>query len=60
MGLKIICEAKNHLNSNGKVFFEIGYNQGEKVPDLMKNDFKNIEVLKDYDGNDRVVLGEII
>ena len=54
---KIIKDAKQHLNNNGKLYFEIGYNQGKSVSDLMKEDFENIEVIKDYGGNDRVVRG---
>lgn len=56
---KIISQAPNHLNKNGKLFFEIGYNQAEAVCDLMSKDFKNIEVYKDYGNNDRVVVGEL-
>ena len=53
----IVKETKNHLNKNGRLYFEIGYNQGESVSALMKEGFKNIEVIKDYGGNDRVVRG---
>ena len=56
---KIAREAKKHLKSKGKLFFEIGYNQGELVSNLVKQNFKNVEVLKDYLGNDRVVIGEM-
>ena len=56
---KIISQAKKHLNANGKLYFEIGYNQGESVSVLMKEDFINIEVIKDYGGNDRVVKGNL-
>lgn len=54
---RIINDAKNHLNKQGKLYFEIGYNQGESVSELMKSDFENIEIIKDYGGNDRVVRG---
>lgn len=54
---KIIKDAKHHLNKNGKLYFEIGYNQGKSVSDLMKENFENIEVIKDYGGNNRVVRG---
>lgn len=57
---KIIRETPNYLNKNGKLYFEIGYNQGEAVSRLMQEQFKNIEILKDYEGNDRVVLGELL
>ena len=57
---KIILAAKKHLNGRGKIIFEIGYNQAAEVSNLMQKQFKNIKVLKDYGGNDRVVLGEIL
>lgn len=55
---KIVNSAPKFLKPNGKLFFEIGYNQGESVPNLMKGEFKNIKVIKDYSNNDRVVMGE--
>lgn len=56
---EIISQAPRHLNKHGRLYFEIGFNQGESVSNLMKKDFKNIQVIKDYLGNDRVVMGEI-
>ena len=56
---KIVNEASKHLNPKGKLFFEIGYNQGKTVSDLMKNKFKNVRVIKDYLNNDRIVVGEM-
>lgn len=56
---KIVENAGKYLKSHGKLFFEIGYNQGEAVSKLMKDKFKNITCLKDYSGNDRVVIGEM-
>ncbi len=56
---QIITQAKNHLNENGMLYFEIGYNQGENVSKLMQKDFEAIEVIKDYGGNDRVVKGKL-
>ncbi len=60
-GLKFyreICRnADNYLNKNGKVFLEIGYDQGGTVPELLReNGFTNIQVLKDLSGNDRMVI----
>lgn len=57
---KIVSAAPSHLYENGRLYFEIGYNQGEAVSRLMQDSFKNIEILKDYEGNDRVVLGELL
>ena len=57
---KIIELSRDYLNDNGKVFLEIGYDQAEYVKRLFEeNKYKNIEVIKDYGGNDRVVKGEI-
>jgi len=57
---EIVEQAPNYLNVGGKLYFEIGYNQAEAVSNLMKDNFKNIKVYKDYGGNDRVVAGEIV
>lgn len=54
---KICSEASDYLNDNGKIFFEIGYDQGDDVSEILRqNRFCNIEVLKDLSGNDRVVI----
>lgn len=55
----IVKDAKKHLNPKGKIFFEIGYDQGESVSSLLKSEFKNVRVIKDYLNNDRVVVGEM-
>jgi release factor glutamine methyltransferase len=55
---KIIASALEHLNEDGKLMFEIGYDQGESVSNLMKEaGYKDIQVIKDLAGNDRVVIG---
>lgn len=56
---RIVAEAQQHLNENGRIYFEIGYNQAEAVSKLLEKDFEEIEVLKDYSGNDRVVFGKL-
>ncbi|AEY68074.1 peptide chain release factor N(5)-glutamine methyltransferase [Clostridium sp. BNL1100] len=56
---KITAKAPEYLNNLGWLAFEIGYNQGEKVSALMEESFINIQVLKDYGGNDRVVVGQL-
>ena len=45
------------LNTGGILAFEIGFNQGKAVSELMRNDFENILVTKDLCNNDRVVTG---
>ncbi len=46
------------LKDGGLIAFEIGYEQGEAVRDILrKSGYKNIEIHKDLSGNDRVVTG---
>lgn len=53
---RISKEAKAYLRKGGMLLFEIGYNQGETVPEILKNEgYSNITVTKDLGGNDRVV-----
>lgn len=55
-----ICDiAPNILNKNGILAFEIGYDQGDAVKELMSRKFYNVEVIRDLCGNDRVVTGNI-
>lgn len=57
---KITEEAPNYLKENGYLFFEIGYDQGEVVKQLMLDaGFKDVAIIKDLAGNDRVVKGQI-
>lgn len=53
----IIKEAKNHLNKDGYLALEIGFNQKEKVKKLLKdNNYQNIYSKKDLGGNDRIII----
>ena len=45
------------LSENGILAFEIGFDQGKSVSELMKKNFEDIKVTKDLAGNDRVVIG---
>lgn len=55
---RIIAEATSYLYSGGMLFFEIGYEQASAVADLMKeSSFREVEVVKDLAGLDRVVFG---
>lgn len=56
---KFICKNyKSKLKSGGYLLFEIGYDQAEEVSLILKNNgFEGIEVVKDYGGNNRVVIG---
>lgn len=58
---RIIADAKKHLTRGGQLFFEIGYDQGEEVSDLMReNGYVDVEVAKDLAGLDRVVYGTFL
>lgn len=55
---RIIEESTAYLNGGGRLFFEIGYDQGEEVSSLMKQKgYQEVKVVKDYAGLDRVVSG---
>ena len=55
---KIVEQAKLVLKNNGLLLFEIGYDELEQIRQLIYNnhEFKIIEEIKDYGGNDRVVV----
>lgn len=47
------------IKSGGKLYFEIAQGQHDDVSDLMmKNNFSNIEVVKDYQNIERIISGE--
>lgn len=45
------------LERNGILAFEVGIGQADKVAELMRPNFENIELVKDLSGIDRVVIG---
>ena len=55
---KIAKESSNFLSDNGFLCLEIGYDQTEKVVQILKEKYKNIEVLKDLSGNNRCVIAQ--
>lgn len=55
---KISEESVNYLKNGGYLAFEVGYNQGETVSQLMeKNGFQIIGRAADYGGIERVIIG---
>ena len=53
----IIEKSHDHLNENGYIAFEIGYNQGESIKELLSNnEYRDINLIKDYNGFDRCVI----
>ncbi len=58
---KKICEqAPAYLKGKKYLLFEIGYDQGEVVPRLMREaGFMDVKVIRDDCGNNRVVMGHL-
>lgn len=55
---EITHQAGGYLSRGGMLFYEIGYDQAEEVCGIMKEEgFREIEVVKDFAGLDRVVYG---
>lgn len=54
---RIIEKAPDYLFSSGYLMLEIGYDQAEDVKELMEKagGYHDIQVVKDFSGNDRVV-----
>ena len=51
---KIIEQANDYLNENGVMFFEIGYDQKDKIIKLADMNGYSAEVYKDINGRDRM------
>ena len=56
----IASQAKSFLNSNGKIFLEVGIFEAEKVKYLLEQNGFDCYVKKDYNNIDRIVVGELI
>ncbi|PWU67002.1 peptide chain release factor N(5)-glutamine methyltransferase [Gracilibacillus dipsosauri] len=58
----IIQQAKFVLNKDAILAFEIGYQQGMAVSDIIKTKFQHakVNVLQDINGKDRMVMAELI
>lgn len=55
---EIIPKSKKYLQPEGLLIFEIGFDQGSRVKDIfMEEGFQGIQILKDLQGLDRVILG---
>ena len=49
-------EGKHHLKKGGRLYLEIGHDQGESVPGILRAEgFTQIEVRKDLAGHDRCI-----
>ncbi len=54
----ILENAKNYLSKNGAIFLEIGYDQKEKIEEILKSYkiYKETKCIKDFGGNNRVII----
>ena len=56
---KIVTKAKDFLLPNGFLAFELGINQAALVSDLLqKHNFSAIQIFKDYNSIDRVIISQ--
>ena len=56
---RLAAESPSHLKPGGHLYLEIGWDQGESVEALLReNGFEDIEVVRDDAGNCRVVRGK--
>ncbi|MEZ7649731.1 peptide chain release factor N(5)-glutamine methyltransferase [Streptococcus sp. 27098_8_86] len=55
---RISEDAKDYLKDGGKIYLEIGYKQGQSVPELFRKHLpeKRVRTLKDQFGQDRMVV----
>ena len=55
---RIAEDAKDYLKDGGKIYLEIGYKQGQSVPELFRKHLpeKRVRTLKDQFGQDRMVV----
>lgn len=55
---RIAAESPAYLNGGGRLYLEIGYDQGDAVQKLLLDQgFREVNVVQDYAGLDRVVSG---
>lgn len=55
---RIVQDSISHLKECGVLIFEMGYDQGKAIRDIMESySLKNIDIKKDLQGHDRVIWG---
>jgi len=52
---RLIHESGSFLNPGGRLLMEIGHDQADDIKAIASGIFKNIRVIKDYGGNDRII-----
>lgn len=56
----LAAESVRYLKPGGRIYLEIGYDQGERVPALLEAaGFQEVTVIRDFGGNDRVVAAHL-
>lgn len=55
---KIINDAPKYLNKNGTLYLEIGIDQSADIVEMLKKDFENVVVKKDFAGIDRYIIAK--
>lgn len=57
---RIAAKARDYLTDRGRLYLEIGHDQGDVVSGILdSHGYRNIRVVKDLPGNDRVVCAAI-
>ena len=56
---KIINKSLKYLKQNGFLAFEIGIGQAGKIKNLLESNFKDIKIIKDLAGIDRVISAKL-
>lgn len=57
---QIAADAPDFLKDGGYLIMEIGFDQGQDVRDIfLENNFADVRVIKDYQDNDRIVVGHL-
>ncbi|MBE5757995.1 MAG: peptide chain release factor N(5)-glutamine methyltransferase [Clostridiales bacterium] len=55
---RVIADAPKYLNDGGKIYFEVGIEQGDKVVKLLNKDFEDVQVIKDFAQIDRFIIAK--
>lgn len=55
---EIIKKGYEYLKKDGILLFEVGESQARKVKNLMKKDYEDIQIIKDYNNIERIVIGK--
>ncbi|MDR2251694.1 MAG: peptide chain release factor N(5)-glutamine methyltransferase [Endomicrobium sp.] len=57
--IQIASQAKKYLNSGGQIFLELNANKSKEIKSIFENaGYKNMRVVKDYCGLDRILICE--